>query len=326
MKNLIDDFKELLVMENSSPATIYNYDFILRHAEQFFSEHYGVTLTDNKLWRLNGSMIQAFVNDFESRGIADSTKIQYIRRMNRFLSWTYEMGYTKTNLSAALPKIKSIGKKASYREDRNDANLYADDEEDSRVYSDQDIVRMIAIASLNKNNLIAARDCAMIAMLAGTGLRASELASLNVRNIRRAEGRCIRVWRKGGKRGIVAIAEFAIPYLNNYLALRRNPADDEPLFLSTQNNRLSRCTIWQILSRIQKSANVQTGVHNFRHTVLTNIAKNNTTGVAAVIAGHSSSQITEKYYIHPDTEDREKVIDGLTLNEVLKPHRSVTKT
>lgn len=95
MKDLINDFKELFVMEISSPAAVYNYDFILRYAGRFLSERIGISLTDNKLWRLDGSMIQAFVNDFGSRGVAGSTKIQYIRRMNRFFSWAHEMGCTK---------------------------------------------------------------------------------------------------------------------------------------------------------------------------------------------------------------------------------------
>ena len=317
MANLVELFKGRLALERSSPNTINNYDYTLRDAERFLSEHYGVSLLDERIKQVEGNMLDSWINELGRRGVSDASKIQYIRRMDRYLSWAYDMGNTKVNLSAALPKIHSARTYAGQDGDSDDEDLFAE-ADDSRVYSDEDIILMLQVAAMNPKPLMAARNCAIVAMLAGTGLRASELASLNVRNIRRAQGRCIRVRRKGGKGGTVAIAEFAMPYLEEYLAMRRNPDDSEPLFLSARNHRLDRVSFWKIVSKIQKQIDVKTGLHNFRHTVLTQIAENNSSGVAAMIAGHSSRRVTEKYYIHPTDAARVKVIDGMSINAALK--------
>lgn len=311
--NLKEKFDEHLSIENNSPRTIENLDSTLRSAGRFLSEKFGISIFNEGINRLEGNMLAEWVKDLDARKISDDSKVQYIQRLNRFLKWAFEMHYAENDLSMALPKIRTARDYGNQKGmDRDDA-LFAE-EKDSRVYSDESILQMLEAAGANPKPLMAARDRAIIAMLAGTGLRASELVSLNVRNIRRAEDRCIRVWRKGGKKGTVAIAEFAMRYLEKYLDMRGVLEDADPLFVSAHGNRLDRESLWRIVSGIQKKVQAKTGVHNFRHTVLTKIAQNNSSGVAAMIAGHSSDRITKQYYIHPGSADHVKAIDSMSIN------------
>ena len=317
MLDLKEKFFEHLSIENNSPRTIENHGSTLRRAERFLSEKFALSIFDEGINQLEGNMLAEWVKDLDARKISDGSKVQYIQRMNRFLKWAFEMHYAESNLSMALPKIRAARDYGNQKGVNRDDALFAE-EKDCRVYSDEAIVKMLEVAEANPKPLMAARDSAIIAMLVGTGLRASELMSLNIRNIRRAEGRCIRVWRKGGKKGTVAIAEFAMRYLERYIRMRGTLDDDDPLFVSSHGNRLDRESLWRIVSGIQKEAKVKTGVHNFRHTVLTKIAERNSSGVAAMIAGHSSDRITKQYYIHPGSADHVRAVDSMSISNLLR--------
>ena len=53
-------------------------------------------------------------------------------------------------------------------------------------------------------------------------------------------------------------------------------------------------------------------MHDCRHTAATLMLRSGATPhEVALILGHSSSQVTEKFYLHPDLSDRAKAMDKL---------------
>ena len=66
------------------------------------------------------------------------------------------------------------------------------------------------------------RDLAVIALLLSTGVRLSELVNLDMQDVNLAT-RTITVIRKGGKKDVVNIAPFGIPYIERYLEVRKGP-------------------------------------------------------------------------------------------------------
>jgi integrase/recombinase XerD len=98
------------------------------------------------------------------------------------------------------------------------------------------------------------RDRAMLEFLYATGLRVSELMSLDRGDVNANLG-FVRCRGKGGKERIVPVGRQALEWLARYLSSR---ADGEPaLFLGRGRQRLTRVGFWKIVKRYA----AQTGIH-----------------------------------------------------------------
>lgn len=121
------------------------------------------------------------------------------------------------------------------------------------------------------------RDRALVEFLLSTGLRVSELTSLNVGDIDMDKKEFV-VTGKGNKERTVYFSDVARFYLNDYLKWRREKQEDlseKPLFIITRkpNKRLSKSGVEYLCRKIGKAANVQnTHPHRFRRTFATNMA------------------------------------------------------
>lgn len=306
MKHLEEKFIGFLTVSKKSADTINNYMHTLRSAERFFEENFSLSLfKEEDLMAFKPTMFDDWVAHIASKGLADGSQAQQHTRMRAYLRWAYDREYTSRDYTRLMPHIK--------------AEPVADDP--TKVYSDDDIVNMLEIASRNRDPLMAARDAAIIALLAGSAMRVIELASLTVGDYLKARRSRVlpQVRRKGGKIVDIPYAEFVAPYIDNYLILRSPQRDEDALFTSIRSgNPMSRSDIYHAIAPIQERAGVRQGLHNFRHTVITRIARSYPTGIASAVAGHSSTDVTQRHYIHASAEDRRSVVDSLSINDLLK--------
>lgn len=123
------------------------------------------------------------------------------------------------------------------------------------------------------------RDRAMIEFLYSTGVRVSELASLNVSDIEMGKQELI-VYGKGSKERRTYLTDSAKFYLRRYLASRcqdgKSIADlqKEPLFVTLDypHNRLTVAGIQYMLRQLGKRAEVENvHPHRFRRTIATDL-------------------------------------------------------
>src|SRR5213082_3142731 len=97
------------------------------------------------------------------------------------------------------------------------------------------------------------RDRAILELLYGTGVRVSELVSLNLRDID-FKNKLLRVMGKRGKERIVPFGDPALKALKDYLAVRENflmnaPAtkrDAQPVILNYQGTRLTTRSVGRL--------------------------------------------------------------------------------
>ena len=87
------------------------------------------------------------------------------------------------------------------------------------------------------------RDYAILTLFLNCGLRISELVGLDLQDI---QGETLRVLGKGNKVRILYLNDACLDALKRYLAVRRpiSGRDANALFLSAQNERVSRPTPW----------------------------------------------------------------------------------
>ncbi|MCB1075828.1 MAG: site-specific tyrosine recombinase XerD [Simkania sp.] len=144
---------------------------------------------------------------------------------------------------------------------------------------------------------IGARDRAILEMLYATGMRVSELCSLNVHDV---DDQTVHVRGKGGKERIVPIAAVAIEALDHYLSFRRDvkKLKDEPLFLTKKGKRIGRTQVWVRLKHYGKSAQIDKVIspHTLRHSFATHLLDHGADlRVIQELLGHADISTTDRY-------------------------------
>jgi len=162
------------------------------------------------------------------------------------------------------------------------------------------------LTSPKGTSLQALRDKAILELLYSTGLRVSELISLNRNsiNLKRDDGFSVR--GKGDKVRVVFLSESAREILTQYLAKR--PDIDEALFIRIPKSekslsrsadlRLTPRSVQRMLKKYAAAAGITKDVHphTLRHSFATNLLRNgaDVRSVQALL-GHSSITTTQVY-------------------------------
>jgi len=156
----------------------------------------------------------------------------------------------------------------------------------------------ILLAQPNVSKLIGLRDRAIMELLFSTGLRVSELANLNRGDIN-FERNEISILGKGKKLRVVFLSDSALHWLDQYL---RNQGqiekDDEPLFISAKEGRLTVRSIERLVKKYAAKAGFTKNIspHTFRHSFATDLlfAGADIRSVQSML-GHASITTTQVY-------------------------------
>lgn len=149
------------------------------------------------------------------------------------------------------------------------------------------------------------RERAILETLRSTGARVGELLTIDRHRINWDTGDVYIVGEKGGRYRALYLDEDCRYYLKKYLALRE---DDQPeLFVSAKapHNPLQKSAVEVILRKLGKRAGLTCRVypHKFRKTLGMDLRnKGVEIGVIQEVLGHSSPEVTSKYYAESTTE------------------------
>jgi len=147
----------------------------------------------------------------------------------------------------------------------------------------------------------AKRDSAMLALLYASGMRVSELMSLNLGDVD-TENDFVRCFGKGHKERMVPIARRASLAVQEYIGearpkLARSNAE-KALFLNRRGDRLTRQGFWQILKGHAKAAGLEKEItpHTLRHSFATHML-NGGADLRSVqeLLGHANISTTQVY-------------------------------
>jgi integrase/recombinase XerD len=151
------------------------------------------------------------------------------------------------------------------------------------------------------------RDVAVLELLYASGLRASELCDLKVRDVNLQVG-CVRVLGKGMKERIVPLGRAAAEALRRYVAECRPALDrsgtSELLFLSRTGKPLERVGLWMLVEKYGRSSGLLKRVspHTLRHCFATHLIGGGADlRVVQELLGHSDIATTQ-IYTHVDQD------------------------
>ncbi len=150
-------------------------------------------------------------------------------------------------------------------------------------------------------NLIRIRDRAILELLYATGARVSEITGVDLDDL--LDPTLIRLFGKGSKERVVPVGRFAQSALEQYL-VRTRPSlvvqgrGSPALFLNQRGGRLSRQSVWQIISDAATVAGIEAEVspHTLRHSFATHLLEGGAdVRVVQELLGHSSVATTQIY-------------------------------
>jgi integrase/recombinase XerD len=175
-----------------------------------------------------------------------------------------------------------------------------------RALSETDVEALLAAPV--GDDLLVARDRAILEVLYGTGVRISELVGLDGADVDR-EAAFMRVLGKGDKERVVPVGRYALRALEAYLddarpalvARRRRTGrrgDDQAVFVNARGGRLTRQGCWKILTGHAARVGLHDRVwpHVLRHSCATHMLEHGADlRVVQELLGHARISTTQRY-------------------------------
>ncbi|MEC4184612.1 site-specific tyrosine recombinase [Adlercreutzia sp. R21] len=284
-ENALDEYMSYLRIEQgASPRTVEAYR---RDLEGYLAFLDGQGVEDFE--DVQRETVTAYEHDLADQQLAVTTvrrRISAVRGYHRFL--------VRENLTAANPaETVDIPKAAERLPD---------------VLSIEEVGRMLdAYIDERPSGL---RDRALLEVLYGCGLRASEICALDMDNLYLDDG-FLRVFGKGAKERIVPIAGAADRALRRYLAegrptlARKGSGGDlaaaGAVFLNQRGGRLGRQSVFNLVRKAGRAINrYDLHPHTLRHSFATHMLKGGADlRVLQEILGHADMS-TLQVYTHLD--------------------------
>ncbi len=279
MRNHVNEFLAHLAVERgSSPHTIEAYRHDLLLYEQVLADR-GVNRPDD----VSPEDITAFTAALRARGDAPSTverRMAAVKSIHRFL---VREGVTENHPTSRVPLPKVPERLPDV------ITIEQADELLSQRFPD---------------GPSGYRDRAILELLYGCGLRASELVGLDIAYVD-FEGGFIRVYGKGQKERDVPVAGVAVGALQEYLVHGRpylrpkramRPVDSSALFLNARGMRLTRQTVFNLVRKYGDTVGLDIHPHTLRHSYATHMLEGGADlRVLQEILGHADISTTQVY-------------------------------
>ncbi|MDP3973829.1 MAG: tyrosine-type recombinase/integrase [Candidatus Daviesbacteria bacterium] len=283
LSTLITDFLEYLELErNASQLTIKNYDHYLKRFQDFTGEidPKDIDLNLIRKYRLYLSRWSDPLTKKPLKRITQNYFMIALRAFLKYLAW-------KDIATLSAEKVE----------------LGEQDPRPLKILDEVALKQLLDAPDVSKKDGI--RDRAILETLFSTGLRVSELASLNTDTINLGR-REFGIIGKGGKERVVFISDVAASWLEKYLNVRKDTF--KPLFIRFQGKvdpaesgeamRLTSRSIERIVEKYVKKLglSVKATPHTLRHSFATDLLINGA-DIRSVqeMLGHSNIATTQIY-------------------------------
>ena len=221
-----------------------------------------------------------------------------------FLSFLLDKGYSSKTVSRNISSLKSFFKYLISVEHIKINPMLNIDAPKSGLFLPTTLTveeTQQILDAPNELRPIEMRDKAMLYTLYATGMRISELISLNMHNVDLTRG-SVQVIGKGGKERLIPLTNDAITMIKKYLINARNKLskgkDHNNIFVSTHGKQISRHSFWHRIKAYLKKVDVKKEVHphTLRHAFATHML-NNGADLRSVqlLLGHSDLATTQIY-------------------------------
>ena len=265
--------------------------------------------TIESYWRDLKDFIDFMITDYKFNSVKD-IKINhinyYINSLEKYIDVNNnEVNKKSSSINRSISSIRNFYKylvnNEIIKEDPTKSIISLKiDKKIPDILSVEEINNILNVFDMNKKNNI--RDKAIISLLYSSGLRVSELITLQLTNLF-LDDDIIKIFGKGNKERLVPIGGIAKKdleiYINNIRPIYTRNIDSKGLlFLSNRGKELSRKTVWNIIkvSSLKANINKKVSPHTFRHSFASHLLEGGA-GLRVVqeLLGHSSISTTQIY-------------------------------
>lgn len=277
LKHEIEDFFHFLQIERGlSTNTLDSYRRDLMQYYSYLTEHIKIT----KWEQITRTEITKFLYKLREEGKSSATISRMITTIRSFHQFLHQEQITNDDPSFHIETPRRERKLPD-------------------ILSSKEIETLL---NINEKKPLDIRNKAMLELLYATGLRVTELISLQVSDLHLTMG-FIRCLGKGDQERIVPLGDVAIDALEVYLsegrpALLRRRNDPSILFVNQHGRPLTRQGCWKIIKTIAQRANIDKRItpHILRHSFATHLLENGA-DLRAVqeMLGHADISTTQIY-------------------------------
>jgi integrase/recombinase XerD len=253
MQTQVEEFLDFLAAEKGySGNTLAAYRNDLTQFTQYLADQANATRWGD----ISQTQIVDYILHMKELEYASSTVARKVAAIKSFFHYLHDESITQQDPTLTLesPKVKKHLPKA---------------------ISEDDVERLLAEPT-KSDSPKALRDSALLEVLYATGMRVTELVSLNVEDVDLEAG-TIYCIGKGDRERVVPIYDQAALILGRYLNagrpyLMRN-ADETALFLNHRGERLTRQGLWLIIKHYVDAIGIESEVtpHTLRHSFATHM-------------------------------------------------------
>lgn len=246
--------------------------------------------------------INTFVSFFNGKGINSFEAVSYFD-VRGYLAYLNEKKYSRRTIARKLSSLRTFYR-FLVRENHIEINPFQmvstpklEKKLPNFMYQDE-ISELLEAPDISKP--LGIRDKAILEVLYASGMRVSELVSLNLKSVDLIMGTAL-VFGKGAKERYVPLGSYAIRAIQEYLVDSRpklNPQDKDALFLNNMGTRISDRSIRRIIDKYvhKLSKEKKVSPHTLRHTFATHLL-NSGADLRSVqeLLGHVNISTTQIY-------------------------------
>src|SRR5687767_6802417 len=243
---LIESFLRHLEGEKRFSAnTLSAYRNDLRQLETYLAE---LAISPRAADR---GIVTGFVVRLAERAYSPASRARKLAAVKSFFSYLYKSGQMATNPAAGIGSPR-VGRHAPH------------------TISVDEVERLLTAPS-RRSSPEAIRDRAMFGLLYATGMRVSELVSLDLEMVDLG-GLALRCTGRGGRVRVLTFDEAARETLRAYLSKARprlsREDSERALFLNHRGDRLTRQGFWLLMKSYASEAGISSSItpHTLRHS------------------------------------------------------------
>lgn len=282
MRDKVEAFLNYMTVERGvSPNTQAAYRSDLKQFLDFLDECriQGAPVTD---WRrVDETVVTAYAERLIELEYSDTTRARKVASLKSLFSFLNDEGVTERDPTENLSTPR-VGRSLP------------------ETLAVEDVTRLLEETS-GKDTPEAKRDLSMLELLYASGMRVSELVSLDTEDVD-VDELSVRCFGKGGKERVIPIHWRAANTVAEYVEETRPVLESErsgsALFLNRRGDRLTRQGFWLILKGHAKRAGITARItpHSLRHSFATHLLQ----GGAPLrhvqeLLGHASISTTQVY-------------------------------
>lgn len=275
MENYLCEFLEYLKDHRKlSKNTLESYNRDLRGFIGFVGETGKLSFKE-----INKTDILSYILKLKEDNKAASTISRNIASLRTLFTYLINMGHIKTNPTMELESPKQEKKLPE-------------------VLTLDEINNLLAQPNVGTN--IGRRDKAMLELLYATGIRVTELVSLEQNDVDLVLD-FIKCTNEKGKDRVIPIGKLAKESLSDYIENSRETMvkeDSIALFLNCYGKRLSRQGFWKIIKKYSEAADIKKKItpHTLRHSFATHLIENGADlNSVKEMLGHQDISSTQMY-------------------------------